>query len=132
MASVGYWTRQVRRNQPIRCSRDDGEVAIFGDKSLVCTKCSRLLKVGLDIPVLWRNLGFAALIVGVILRILVALVSRPIANILIIPAGLLLANGIIFAVAQLNSYGAFRGSVRLPPNIPSSPEAAALFWVIVV
>jgi hypothetical protein len=125
MASAGYWMRQVRKNQPVRCPRDRGELAAFGDASLVCTKCSRLLKIGYDVPVLWRNIGFAALIIGVILRILSALVSRPIAEILIIPAGLLLANGIVIALAQLNSYGAFRGSIRLPPNVPTSPESPA-------
>jgi hypothetical protein len=125
MASVRHWMRQVRANRPIMCTRDGGEVAVFGGASLVCTKCSRLLKVGFDVPVRWRNIGLGALIIGVVLRIIVALASRPIADILIIPAGLLLANGIVVAFSQLSSYGALRGSVRLPPNVPSSPGSPA-------
>ncbi|HLC10522.1 MAG TPA: hypothetical protein VJL56_01605 [Candidatus Bathyarchaeia archaeon] len=125
MASVRYWMRQGRNSQLIRCTRDGGEVAVFGGTSLVCTKCSRLLKVGFDVPVRWRNIGLGALIIGVVLRIIVALASRPIADILIIPAGPLLANGIVVAFSQLNSYGALRGSVRLPPNVPSSPGSPA-------
>ncbi len=125
IASVGYWLKQASRNQPIKCGREGTELAMFGDASLVCPKCSRLLKVGVDVPFLWRNLGVAALIIGTVLRILVSVLSSSIISVLIFPAGLLLANGIVFTLAQLSVYGIFRGSVRLPPTDRSLLDQAA-------
>jgi hypothetical protein len=126
MASIGYYLRRVSKRLPLQCGRDGGEVAVFGNNSLVCLKCSRLFKVGFDIPILWRNVGFAALAIGVTLRIIVPLISVPILGILIIPAGLLIVNGLVVALSQLIIRGVFQGKVRLPPaesqQVPPRPD----------
>lgn len=116
MASIGYYLRRVRKQLPLECGRDGGELVVFGNESLVCPKCSRLLSVGFDIPVIWRNTALAALAIAAALRIITVLVSVPIPGILIIPLGLLLVNGFVVALSQIVARIAFQGKIRLPPN----------------
>ncbi len=62
-ASTGYWLRQVGRGS-LKCNRDKNVLAVYGGESLACRTCSRVVKVGSDIPQGWRKSGFAVLILS--------------------------------------------------------------------
>lgn len=64
--SSGYWTRELGRTDGMRCARDRGQVVAFGEQSLVCKQCSRLVKIGLDLPRSWSYVGLVLLAAGII------------------------------------------------------------------
>jgi len=47
--SSAYWRGQAELQDP-KCTRDGGELAVLGGRTLVCLKCSRVPRVGFETP----------------------------------------------------------------------------------
>ena len=115
--SAGYWLQQFHKSVGMRCGRDGGDVVVFGKDSLACTKCSRLIKIGYDIPNKWSYAGLALLPGGITMYGLTFFV--PGASILTYPvnvAGLALLDGFAFLVTVFLQRTYLGGYVRLPPG----------------
>jgi hypothetical protein len=108
--------RQYHKNGVAR-SGDGGEVAVYGNQSLVNQKTSRMVRIGYDIPRSWFKAGLVALVVGIIL-----VYSRPLIDLsfgLISTAGIgwiLMIDGISFAGSWFTQSMYMKGYVRLPPS----------------
>ncbi len=113
--SIGYWMRQFHKNVGMRCGRDGGEIVVLGEDSLVCTKCSRLVRIGYNIPRKWSYAGLALLPGGIALYGLTFF--APVASVLTYPvnvAGLALLDGVVFLTTIILQRAYFEGYVRLP------------------
>ncbi len=62
--SAGYWTRQHRGSRRMKCTLENGDIVAFGDQRLVCTTCSKLVKIGRDLPRSWTYAGVGLVIAG--------------------------------------------------------------------
>lgn len=117
--SGGYWVRQFKGERGPRCARDGGSVVMYGEDSLVCTRCSRLVRIMYDLPRKWTYAGLGMLLAGIAWLSLVSV--APDAASLTGPVNLgnvLLIDGISFLgiwFAQFTTLGG--GNVRLPPGI---------------
>ena len=122
--SAGYWLGQFQGSNGMKCVRDGGEVAAFGQESLVCTKCSKLVKIGLDLPRRWTYTGIGLMITGIALYFTASIVpafASPSYAYLNVPL-ILIFDGVILAVEPLYFRRTLLGSgyVRMPPQ-PSPP-----------
>jgi hypothetical protein len=123
--SAGYWSRQFRGTSGMKCVKDNGNVVAFGQESLACTKCSRLVRIGFDLPRRWVYGGIGLLLAGIILYFstlvvptLASLISTPlnIPLILVFDGALL-----IFEPLYVQKMVFGGGYVRLPPGA-NEPE----------
>ncbi len=115
---AGFYRRQFQQGQRPRCVRDGGSIAIFGDKSLVCTTCSRLMKIGYELPRRWNYMGVILLLAGIALYSL-ATISPTIAGAAYLPLNipvLLLLDGIALLSPLYFQRMYLPGRVRLPPD----------------
>ena len=125
--SAGYWLGQFQGSSGMKCVRDGGEVVAFGQESLVCRRCSKLVKIGLDLPRRLTFTGLGLINTGVALFLL--------ASIMPVFAGLfyasvnvplvLILDGVFLSLEPLYLQRTLFGGgyVRLPPD-PSSPGPA--------
>ncbi len=124
---AGYWVRQFKGAGTPKCARDGGSVVAYGEESLVCIRCSRLVRIQFDVPRRWTYAGFVMLLAGIAWLSLVSL--APGGASLTGPVGLgnlLFVDGISFLgtwFAQLSYLGG--GSVRLPPGIGEAGTSGA-------
>ena len=120
--SAGYWTRQYLASRRMKCTRENGDVVAFGDQRLVCTTCSKLVKIGRDLPRIWTYAGvglivagastyFLDLIVPTLSSLLYAGVNIPL---LLVLDGVVLLFDLFFSQMGLSG----GGYVRLPPDSP--------------
>lgn len=117
--SAGYWVRQFKGQGIPQCSRDRGSVVVYGEDSLVCIRCSRLVRIMYDLPRKWIYAGLAMLLAGVAWLSLesvapgVASLTSPVRV-----GYVLLIDGVSFLgtwFAQFTYLGG--GNVRLPPGV---------------
>ncbi len=115
--SLGYWLRQAGKDSAPVCGRDSGEVVVFGPESLACPKCSRVVRVGYDVPRGWVRVGLVALVAGVLLY---ALGYSPAFNLFYVryAGNALLFDGLAFLLPLYMQRVYFGGYVRLPPTNP--------------
>ncbi len=114
--SVGYWLRQLRTEGP-RCNLDNSNLVIFGDGNLACPTCSRIVRVGLDVPRRWRKIGFSVFAVGVLLYALVEIFPSTLSvGIPVYIAGLIFVNGLAFLLSSVNPQTMGGGRVRMPES----------------
>jgi hypothetical protein len=118
--SGGYWLGQSRRAGDMKCIRDNGHVAVFGQDSLVCTRCSRLVKIGLDLPRRWFYTGIGLVLIGLVLYFFASAMpsfSNLLYAVLNIPFVLVL-DGMILVLEPLYVQRVIFGGgyVRLPPD----------------
>ncbi len=112
--SVGHWLRQLRMAGP-RCNRDGSVLVVYGEGSLACRTCSRVIKVGFDLPTRWRNTGFLVFVVGVLLYVLTQIFPVVLfAGILRYVTNALFVNGLGFLIFLINPQTMGAGRVRLP------------------
>ncbi len=124
---AGYWVRQFKGAGTPKCARDGGSVVAYGEESLVCIRCSRLVRIQFDIPRKWTYAGVVILLAGIAWLSLVSVV--PGVASLTGPVSLgnvLLIDGISFLgtwFAQLSYLGG--GNVRLPPGVGEAGMSSA-------
>ena len=122
LASAGYWTRQAWSEQACKCTYDNGEVVSVADKSLACSKCSRRLKVSVDIPMCWTRAGNIAIILGVALYAITAVIPGLYGTRwLTYLTWLLLINGLVFSALKFTSQMQSGRFVHLPPHTTGTP-----------
>jgi hypothetical protein len=118
--SAGYWSRQFRGTNGMKCVRDNGDVVAFGQESLVCTKCSRLVKIGLDLPRRWIYGGIGLVVAGIILYFSTLIVPT-VASLIYAPLNIpfvFVFDGALLSFEPLYVQRMFFGGgyVRLPPG----------------
>ncbi len=116
--SVGYWLRQTGKDSAPVCGREGGEVVVFGPESLACPECSRVVRVGYDVPRGWVRIGLVALVAGVLLY---ALGYSLAFNVFYVryAGNALLFDGLAFLLPLYMQRVYFGGYVRIPsPNSP--------------
>ena len=125
--SAAYWLGQSHRIGGMRCVRDNGHVVAFGQDSFVCTSCSRLVKIGLDLPRRWIYTGIGFVLAGISLYFLasaVPMIASLAYVILNVPLVLVFDGAMLLFVplyVQRTFFGG--GYVRLPPEA-SEPRPA--------
>lgn len=121
--SLGYWLRQAGKESPSVCGRDGGEVVVFGPGNLACPKCSRVVRVGYDIPRGWTRAGFAILVLGVLVYVGSSLMASLNAFYVEFLGSVLLFTGLAFASTFYLQRVYFGGYVRVPsPNQANGQE----------
>ncbi len=113
---VGHSLRQLRTDGP-RCNLDNSALVVFGDGNLACRTCSRIVRVGLDVPRRWRKIGFSVFAVGVLLYVLAALFPSTLS--VGIPGyitSLIFVNGLAFLLSSFNPQTMGGGHVRMPES----------------
>jgi hypothetical protein len=115
--SAGYWLRQYHKSGVARSGIDGGDVVVYGNKSLVNQKSSRLVRIGYDIPRSWIKAGAVALVVGIVLYYSRYLVQASFGFISAASIGwILLIDGISLVGSLFAQRMYMQGYVRLPPS----------------
>jgi hypothetical protein len=115
--SVGHWLRQLRTDGP-RCNLDNNALVVFGDGNLACRTCSRIVRVGIDVPRRWRKIGFSVFAIGVLFS---AVLAEIFPNTLSVGipgyiASLIFVNGLAFVISSVNPQTMGDGRVRMPES----------------
>jgi len=112
--SLGYWLGQAGKESPSVCGRDGGEVVVFGPESLACPKCSRVVRVGYDIPRGWAKAGLAVFLLGVLIYVMNSSLGMFNTFYARYVGDVLLFTGLAFALTFYLQRMYFGGLVRIP------------------
>lgn len=132
---TGYWVRQFKGEGTPKCARDGGSVVVYGEDSLVCIRCSKLVRIQFDLPRKWTYAGLVMVLAGIAWLFLVSVAPGVASLTSPVSVGyVLLIDGISFLgtwLAQFTYLGG--GNVRLPPGVGEagtsgvrSPQAGLL------
>ena len=81
----------------MKCPQDDVEIVVFGQRSLVCLKCSRVPRIGFDSPKKWRDYTLGAVILGALLFALSFVLSPNVLAYLRSFGSLFIVDGVFFS-----------------------------------
>jgi len=112
--SLGYWLGQAGKESSSVCGRDGGEVVVFGPESLACPKCSRVVRVGYDIPRGWAKAGLAVFLLGVLVYVMNSSLGAFNTFYARYVGDVLLFTGLAFATTFYLQRMYFGGLVRIP------------------
>ena len=127
LVSGGYWLKQAWSRQACRCTFDSGEVVSVEGRFLACSRCSRKLTVGFDLPGVWTRMGNVELALGIALYVITNLVLGLYGIVwLTYLTWLLLTNGIVFSALRFTSQMQQGRFVHLPPNTAGTLANSAI------
>jgi len=104
----------------MKCTRENGDIVAFGDQRLVCTTCSKLVKIGRDLPRSWTYAGVGLIVAGAsayFLDLIIPTLSSLLYTGVNIPL-LLVLDGVVLLFELFFSQMGLSGGgyVRLPPE----------------
>jgi len=115
----------------MKCTLENGDIVAFGDQRLVCTTCSKLVKIGRDLPRSWTYAGVGLVIAGAstyFLDLIVPTLSSLLYTGVNTPLLLVLDGVVLLFDLLLSQMGLSGGGyVRLPPQVTHQVEYTAVF-----